>query len=98
MKRNAAIWTLLAIGCGLALLFATCAAQPCNDDSYAAPIPRSPHPDDAGVYQEKDQFTDVPDSVSQAEPRGRKLFGRLRGWFQRFRDKIRSRRERERVS
>jgi hypothetical protein len=96
MKRNAGIWILLAIGCGLALLFATCGAQPSNDDSYAAPVPRSPDANDAGAYQEKDQFDDVPDSVSQAEPRGRKLFSRLRGWFQRFRDKIRSRREHER--
>ena len=98
MKRNAVLWILLALGVGLALLFATCAAQPCNDDSYAAPMPRSPDANDAGAYQEKEQFADVPDSVSQAEPHGRKLFGRFRGWFQRFRDKIRSRRERERVS
>jgi hypothetical protein len=95
MKRNAGIWILLAIGCGLAMLFATCAAQP-NDDSFAAPVPRSPDANDDGAYQPKDQYADVPDSVSQAEPRGRKLFGRLRGWLQKFRDKIRNRRERER--
>ncbi len=95
MKRLAAFWVLCAIVFVVSLLFGRSCPSEVGDDSYAAPIPRSPHPDDAGVciVQEKSLYADVPDSdrrsgdrISRRDrDRDRHLFSRLREFIERFR-------------
>ncbi len=97
MKRTATIWVLFVIAIGVSLLFGrACPSEVVPFyDSYQAPIPKSPHPDDAGIYivQEKSLYSDIPDSDRRSggrearrdRDRNRHLFSRLREFIERFR-------------
>lgn len=109
MKRTIVIWSLFAAMVGGALLLGqSCPSEVVPYYDYGdgqAPIPKSPHPDDAGIYvtQDKSMFIDIPDSDRRSNggigrrdrgrDRERKLFSRLREWIERFRAKREQRRE-----